>query len=940
MANKRVSVTWNGSAFVLSHTNDNGTSTYKYSIDGENWEQGDVPNLVVNSPINTKVVGNRVVILGNLATSSGNVFLTSYDGIHFGLSKPDQTKQIYDMETNTELKHTIRFPHSVFLAVGAGSVGTIAYSLDNGDTWTLSPSSIGVFSNFTNASRWNGHIWVSVGSGNTNTIATSVDGEHWIGRGKYVFSNSGTSIDWSKETHLWVATGNDTSMNGYSIAYSVDGIHWIGKKISGILSGVSVKWNGELWVLAGIADSTVAASSIAYSRDGIHWTRVPNTFSIKATRVEWSDMGWTVFGEDPSWNIANSSNGIDWQMTYSDNRKPSPFYDDTTFWECSGNTYSTSMDGVHWNTFMTTDISLSEIRQFAKNTPNEATANIFPITVATGAGQNTLAYSHDGIFWMGLGKTIFSERSNNAVWNGKIWVAVGKGGYWVATSYDGILWEGRDSIIMNEGFCVAWNGTLFVAVGKGNASIATSHDGISWNPVSNSTTLFSEHASKVCWTGKVWLAYGSGTNTTAMSIDGIQWTLTPVQNAVIYDASSVFWQSGYFTNTSSLPSGISVSSSSEQTGYESYYAFDNSANTSWNTSVSTYNSGEYTGSSSTIYSVLGNTTPTSQTASGEWITLSLPSPEIVKYYSIGFSTGIDASMTQTDIPKQWILLGSNNGSNWSEIHSFQFQSQTPPNNKWKYSRFMIPISIYSNTTAYSYYRVVVLSTFGETFASIQNIDLYIKNANTPYISRYETPISLKNNVLFHTGIISLSVGSRSVYSLADLSLNSLNEYPINAGQYVNSALFGIGGTQLPVITSVCFDGEYTYITDISGDVIVMTNAASNSHYNTDTVINGLSVNTQLSAVYTSCWNQQFVLFGGEGGISYGVSDTNKWHLTNAGQLFHTVYCVASNSGYGFVYIPNVLYFHSDDTLKVVGPKSQSFTGETDIHFQLRNTNKR
>jgi hypothetical protein len=939
MSNPVISILWNGSLFVLTHINNDGTCSYKYSIDGYTWENADVPEnvLVANNPNTIYWDGNQVVISGNLATSSGNVSLKSTDGIHYGLSRPDTTKQIVNIETNTELRNTIRFPFSVMLALGSGS---IAYSLDKGITWLPATysSSTSVFSRVVNDAQWNGRIWVSVG-GNTNTISTSVDGTQWIGRGTTVFSDEATSVGWAKETNMWVITGVDSSPNHYSTAYSVDGIHWIGQSITGITSGVSVRWNGEIWVLGGVSEIG-SNRSIAYSLDGKQWTTVPNTFSVKATRVEWNTKnGWSVFGEDPSWNLATSSNGIDWTLLYDGSQQLADtldytLYDDAMYWKSNGgNTYSKSIDGEYWDSFSTiTDMSLSTVRRFVQNNPNEAIATIQPLSIATGEGRNTLAYSYDGIYWTGLGKNIFTERANRAVWNGKIWVAVGKGSNWIATSYDGMEWQARESSIMTEGYDVAWNGNRFVAVGKGNnATIAVSADGIYWDAIANSASIFTDYASKVSWTGKTWLVYGSGTNTTAISADGVNWIPTPDRNTTITDASSVFWNAGYMTNATT-PSGFTASSSTAQTGYEAFRAFDDNYNTYWKSVDNTYtNNGTYSGTQTTVYTPKNNGGPNPQTASGEWISLSIPSSKTIQYYSVVFDT--TPENTPSAIPRQWILLGSNDGSAWTEIHSFQFQTNTPPNNTWKSARFILPINIYSNTSTYSQYRLVALSTFGASFTSIVEFNVYMENANSNTLSRYVSPIVLKNNVLFLTGITTPPNGG-VVYRLADTSGNTLESRPINGGQYVNSAIYGLSNR---TITSTCFDGEYTYISDISGVVAILTNESANTHLNFDISLNGGPIDSRLSTIYSSCWNRHFVLFGGIGGISYGKpASGNKWNLTNASDLFDTVYCVSSNPGYGFVYVPNALYFHPDELLKVVGPKSQSFTGETDIQFNLYN----
>jgi hypothetical protein len=227
---------------------------------------------------------------------------------------------------------------------------------------------------------------------------------------------------------------------------------------------------------------------------------------------------------------------------------------------------------------------------------------------------------------------------------------------------------------------------------------------------------------------------------------------------------------------------------------------------------------------------------------------------------------------------------------------------------------------------------VVSRTFNGTYVGIAGLDLYEDNANTKILSRYETPVVLKTRVLFLSSLGS----SRPIYNLASLSLAPLDSRPTNAGVYVKSV---INGLSTPTVTSVCFDGEYTYLSDPSGNITVLTNLASNTSFEFNTAINGHVVNSGLSAIYSSCWNQQFVLFAGVGGISYGRMDAqNQWNLTNAGDLFSTVYGVSSNSEYGFVYVPNAIYFHTNEILRVVAPKSQPFVGETDIQFQLHNSN--
>ena len=181
----------------------------------------------------------------------------------------------------------------------------------------------------------------------------------------------------------------------------------------------------------------------------------------------------------------------------------------------------------------------------------------------------------------------------------------------------------------------------------------------------------------------------------------------------------------------------------------------------------------------------------------------------------------------------------------------------------------------------------------------------------------------------------------NTYTLADLSLNILNP-DTNGGSYVSSILFNISDK---IITSTCFDGERFFITNVSGGVAFMLNNSTNTHLNTDISANGANISSGLTRLYGSCWNQQFVLFCGgtgtnTGGITYGRLDSGSstWRPTNASQLFGNVYGVASNSGYGFTYVPNAVYLNTNEILRVVGPKAYTSPGETDIKFNLLNSN--
>lgn len=608
-----------------------------------------------------------------------------------------------------------------------------------------------------------------------------------------------------------------------------------------------------------------------------------------------------------------------------------------SYYLIGGNAVVYSSDSVKWSSTPIVISGMTSIRNFAWNNPSSGVPKINPFTIACGEGNNTLGYSPDGIYWKGLGKHIFSIRSNKALWNGILWTAIGSGGYWVATSYDGIHWTARNNSYMSEGYDIAWNGNMFIAVGSGEYNMATSVDGIYWSPSTALSQIFSDEIHSIQWTGKIWIATGSGKNTSATSNDGYNWQSTNPKNLIITDASNVF---------SNANASSSVTASSLSATYLATNISDNSMNptssTEWRSNTNLYNasSGIYRGTSSTTYN---NTL----SASGEWLQLNAQTPLNIIYYHISWF--IDVNRSHFTIPKEWYLLGSNiSTGNWNLIDHFNYNTNTPPINITS-NKFVIKLqNIYSNNASYQYYRIVFRSIFpggSQTFTRVSELDLFYENENSNIISRYIKPIITPTHVLYQTNIIpfSANTGKRIVYQVTDLYGNLVTNNRINNGSIYNSIVNGLPNTQ---ITSGCFDGENYIITSMSGNVCYMNTQSLNTNFNFDTSLNNIAINDNISGnVYSSCFNGQRIVLAGTGGnvITYSpiISKNPNGQFVNslnANSLFSTVYGVASNSGYGPIYIPNRIYFNPDEKITVVGPKSynKAITSSTCISLGLNN----
>lgn len=321
---KALSLEWNGKMHILTVRKelDYLNFNYLYSYDGSNWlTSSDLSNSTIltnKNPYNVKWTGSNYDIIGNLSTSDGNVIMRSSDGIKYSIINTNLQGPIYDMETNLEYQNTIIFPKNVTLAIGGNVTDTtkIAYSYDEGITWTPSINSSKVFTNSATNAVWTGKKWVAVGNGG-NTIAISSDGNTWIGQGSYALTSAGYGIAWSKEQALLVAGGEGTN----SLAYSSCGCYWTGLGNTILSTVFDVQWNGSIWVAAGIPVS--GNKSLAYSFDGKTWG-LPSQidlFDIYAIKTTWNGSFWIACGTsiNRNYNIATSSDGINWNMKYNPN---------------------------------------------------------------------------------------------------------------------------------------------------------------------------------------------------------------------------------------------------------------------------------------------------------------------------------------------------------------------------------------------------------------------------------------------------------------------------------------------------------------------------------------------------------------------------------------------------------------------------------------------
>jgi hypothetical protein len=474
---------------------------------------------------------------------------------------------------------------------------------------------------------------------------------------------------------------------------------------------------------------------------------------------------------------------------------------------------------------------------------------------------------------------------------------------------------------MTEGYDVACNGTYFVAVGYNSsaASLATSLDGITWTSVSIGS-IFSVRIHAIEWTGFVWLAYGSGTNTTAISssLDASDWTPTQTPNLCVVDCSNL------------LVGNISATSTSSMVPNPPENAFDGSFNTvvtKWQSNLTYSGTNGYSGYTSTTYD-------TYLEVAGEWLQVQLTNPVVCKNYYMVFSLENLGA-----IPSSWTFLGSNDGSEWNLLDTFEYTRLGSgitdyPNNNPKYPFICVPLAIPSNTTAYSYYRFVFNASFESIYVSVAEIGLF--DGGSQQLDRHIRPIVLKDVILHPTRNLSVDGTIPNIYRITDLSGNLNREGILHLGRYANPALYGL--TAEPAATT--FDGYNHIVFSTAGEVAYLSNMESNTTLNFDNSFNGVVITGSTTSINAACYNRKFILFGdSSGSISYGMLNDNlppTFYPTNASSLFTTINGLASNSGYGFVVPPNTIYLQEDERLSVVTPKyyDSALSSDTSISFNV------
>jgi len=709
----------------------------------------------------------------------------------------------------------------------------------------------------------------------------------------------------------------------------------------------SLDWNGKIFVMTNRSSDT--SGNILYSYDAVNWSSVnsENLDNIDPLSVKWIGQKYIL---DTSNTLFNSIDGIHWINT--------------------SDISNTIVYDIETNLEQVNTITFPQNTTLALGQSTTSTIGTFDNS------NNTWDFSNNSI-------SVFSTRCNDAVWNGKMWIAVGSGTNSIATSVNGKKWIGRGSITLSSGNTIRWNretsiivaggqggiaygydgiywklnpifsnctsiecnGSLWVATGSGTSTIAYSYDGIQWQYSQNA---FDSASTKVIWNSSFWTVIGNNQaeNNIATSYDGIHWTFSTILSGssltnVIYNSleqNTFFMDSSnnlYETKTNDYANLTLITTDVSSIIYNGNYYLFGSGNTLKYTPemdyTFLYKTSALSNPSFSIrqfswnYPNIGNSTILPMTiAMGSGQNTIGYSYDGIQWYGNGSSIFTNHGNRAVWNGSLWCAVGSgSNGWVATSCDGIQWKSRnstlmTEGNDiAWNGECF---IAVGSNGEQ----GVIAISYNGFDWTSIQNslFTNITKIAWTGYLwivygagsSNVATSIngfqwnSLNKSISSFSNQICPIITNQ--YFFLQTSIGTLNQYDLKCN-YIQDISSGF----LEYIISVCFDGESYIAFDKNGYIYSLNNLSTN--------FQKLDISSNLTNIYDSTYNGKFVMIGGmdpSGCIAYNKMKNPVNFNHSFSTIFTSVNGISSNSGFGFVHKPNVLYLNPNEKISIITPK--------------------
>jgi len=499
---------------------------------------------IVNN--NCSAYGNGVFVFGG----NGNCIVYSSNGINWTfIPNRPFTNAVNYLSYHAYL--------NIFMAVGNGGSNTVAYS-SNGVNWTGYTTGQGITlpvagsstSNIIVANLNNTLAYTTGGVGTAFTTCPSLPSG---------FSGSNSITGLSFVNNLFFAG----CQNGftYTLAYSTNGINWTGAVLGTLLNNMGYTYGFNYSPTSGLYVACGQnGNCILYSTNAVNWTTAANSanninttfggtasfavvadtaqFVPSATVTSVTFQGTTPIATTLSWSGSNyigvyiTSNG-----TTSPATSPSsPLYVAgalTTSYTFTGMTSGTSY------TFYVYPVNAAGIPTSASVVASPGQYNVSGsvttmtstppssfVTVSTGQGGNTMAYTTNGVNWTSAAFK-FGIQGASAAYNPTtgIWVVGGGSGTVMAYSTNAVSWSAITTGALLTGY--TWGIAVNPAQNVWCAAVQTpnammySADAYNWSLVPNGGTVLGANgqAMEYSSTQDLWVA-GGQRNLLAYSKDG------------------------------------------------------------------------------------------------------------------------------------------------------------------------------------------------------------------------------------------------------------------------------------------------------------------------------------------------------------------------------------------------------------------------------------
>lgn len=298
------------------------------------------------------------------------------------------------------------------------------YEVVNGPVTNVIPPNVSYYAELSGGAASAGTNWsqetVDVSGYTASLVSITRDSSRMVATGPTITLTLGTdgstwSVTQSSVPNNAVCFGNKflTVAGGSFVQRSVDGVTWDTGSLglSGVSEGLSVTWNGSMFVTVGSMVS--GAAMIATSPDGVTWTKRTSNFLQALNSVVWNGDIFVAVGNEG--RVVTSIDGENWlaQSTVTPNHLNSLIWDGTRF-------------------------------------------------VAVGT-SGTVLTSTDGFTWVSRSSGVNSSLNGIAT-SGSLYVVVGHSGV-ILTSPDGVRWTSRSSGVSVDLYDVGFSGNKFYAVG-------------------------------------------------------------------------------------------------------------------------------------------------------------------------------------------------------------------------------------------------------------------------------------------------------------------------------------------------------------------------------------------------------------------------------------------------------------------------------------------